>query len=69
VTDIDVDPVGGTGIVAAPKEDTFLAALHRALALYADPARYARVQRNAMLKDFSWTKAVAAYEKLYSEAL
>ncbi|HVZ63247.1 MAG TPA: glycogen synthase GlgA [Lacunisphaera sp.] len=69
VTDIDIDPVGGTGIVAEPKEDTFLAGLNRALALFADPVRYAHVQRNAMMKDFSWTKAVAAYEKLYSEAL
>jgi starch synthase len=69
VTDIDADPVAGTGIVTAPKQEEFVAALHRALALCADRERYTRVQRNAMLKDFSWKKAVAAYEQLYHDAL
>ena len=37
--------------------------------LFADKARYAAAQRRAMQKDFSWTKAVTAYEQLYAEAL
>ncbi|MDB6115116.1 MAG: glgA1 [Lacunisphaera sp.] len=69
VTDIDVAPETGTGIVCTPKQDGFNAALHRALALHADKARYAAVQRRAMQRDFSWTKAVAGYEQLYTEAL
>jgi starch synthase len=43
--------------------------LKRALSLYADQAKYAAVQRRAMQRDFSWTKAVAAYEELYTAAL
>ena len=69
VTDIDVSPETGTGIVCVPKPEEFHAALPRAMALYADKARYAAVQRRAMQRDFSWTNAVAAYEQLYTEAL
>ncbi len=69
VIDIDVAPESGTGIVFAPRQEEFLNGLKRALTLYADPANYAATQRRAMLKDFSWTQAVAAYEKLYIEAL
>ena len=52
-----------------PTQEEFVAGLRRALALYADRERYAAVQRRAMQKDFSWTNAVVAYEKLYTEAL
>ncbi|WP_438483442.1 glycogen synthase GlgA [Oleiharenicola lentus] len=69
VTDIDADVGAGTGLVFAPKQEEFEAALKRALALHADRPRYAAAQRRAMQKDFSWTKAVAAYEKLYTDAL
>ena len=69
VTDIGGDAATGTGIMFAPKQDEFVAALKRAAALYADKANYAAVQRRAMQKDFSWTNAVAGYEQLYAEAL
>ena len=69
VADIDLHPEAGTGIVAAAVQADINTALQRALALYADKAHYAAVQRRAMLKDFSWTKAVTAYELLYTEAL
>jgi starch synthase len=69
VTDIDVAPEFGTGIVFLPKQEEFTAGLQRALALYADQTKYAAVQRRAMERDFSWTNAVAAYEQLYTEAL
>jgi starch synthase len=69
VVDIDVNPDAGTGIMFAPKPDDFAKGLHRALALFADRATYAAVQRRAMQKDFSWTKAVDGYERLYQEAL
>ncbi|MSU46866.1 MAG: glycogen synthase GlgA [Lacunisphaera sp.] len=69
VTDIATSPETGTGIMFEPTQDEFTAALQRAMMLHADKARYAAVQRNGMLKDFSWTKAVAAYELLYTEAL
>ena len=69
VTDIDVSPETGTGIMTVAKQEGFNAALQRALALYADKARYAAVQRRAMQRDFSWTNAVTAYEQLYTAAL
>lgn len=69
VTDINAQPGNGTGIMFAPKQAEFNAALKRAMALYAEPAKYQAVQRRAMARDFSWTKAVSAYEQLYSEAL
>jgi len=69
VTDIAVSPETGTGIVFVPKQEEFIAGLHRALELFADKPRYAAAQRHAMQKDFSWTKAVTAYEQLYHDAL
>lgn len=69
VIDVDTHPEAGTGIMFAPKQEAFDAGLERALSLWGDRARYAAAQRRAMQKDFSWTKAVAAYEQLYSEAL
>ena len=69
VTDIDVAPEFGTGIVFPPKQEEFTAGLQRALVLYADQTKYAAVQRRAMERDFSWTNAVAGYEQLYTEAL
>jgi len=69
VTDVDAHPDTGTGIMFAPQQEEFDAGLRRALALFADKPRYAAAQRRAMLKDFSWTQAVSAYEQLYTEAL
>jgi starch synthase len=69
VTDADASPESGTGLMFAPQPEAFAAGLHRALALHADRPRYAAVQRRAMQQDFSWTKAVAAYEQLYMDAL
>ncbi|MBL9216234.1 MAG: glycogen synthase GlgA [Opitutaceae bacterium] len=69
VIDLDARPDAGTGIVFAPKQEEFDAGLRRALALYEDKDRYAAVQARAMRRDFSWTTAVAAYERLYTEAL
>ncbi|MEI6107082.1 MAG: glycogen synthase GlgA [Opitutae bacterium] len=69
VADIELNPETGTGIVTVAKQEEFNLALHRALTLYADKTRYAAVQRRAMERDFSWTKAVTAYEQLYTAAL
>ncbi len=69
VTDIDVSPETGTGIMFAATQPEFVAGLSRAMALFADSPQYAAVQRRAMQRDFSWTRAVTAYEQLYTEAL
>lgn len=69
VTDYAVSPATGTGIVTVAAPTEFAAALQRALELYGQKPAYAAVQRRAMLRDFSWTKAVGAYEQLYMAAL
>jgi starch synthase len=69
VTDCGANPETGTGIMFAPKPEDFIAALQRALKLFADKPAYTAVQRRAMQRDFSWKNAVAAYEQLYTEAL
>lgn len=43
-----------------------LAALRRALALYADPPRLEAFRRRGMEKDFSWEASARKYESLYS---
>lgn len=69
VVDVSADPQNGTGIMFAPRQVEFRDGLKRALALYADKAKYAAVQKRAMQRDFSWKTAVAAYEELYANAL
>jgi starch synthase len=69
VTDADQDPAAGTGLVCEPNPASLLDALHRALALFAEPPRLAAVRERGMRRDFSWRTAVAAYERLYQDAL
>ncbi|MFM9092366.1 MAG: glycogen synthase GlgA [Verrucomicrobiota bacterium] len=69
VIDADQDPAAGTGLVCEPNPASLLDALHRALALFADPRRLAAVRERGMRRDFSWRTAVAAYERLYQDAL
>ncbi|MFZ5494138.1 MAG: glycogen synthase [Verrucomicrobiota bacterium] len=69
VVDVDASPETGTGIMFPPTQEGFNQGLRRALALHADKAKYAEVQRRAMRRDFSWKTAVAAYEELYANAL
>ncbi|HWA85710.1 MAG TPA: glycogen synthase GlgA [Opitutus sp.] len=69
VIDADEQPAAGTGISCEPNATSLRVALERALALLADKARYAEVQRRGMAKDFSWTKAARGYEELYRDAV
>jgi len=69
VVDADEFPATGTGIMCPPTAAGLSDALRRALRLIADPARYAAVQQRGMARDFGWTAATSAYEKLYTDAL
>jgi starch synthase len=69
VIDADADPQNGTGLMCEPNAASLRDALHRAMALFADPARYAAVQRRGMARDFSWKVAAGAYERLYQESM
>lgn len=42
-------------------------AVGRAIAVYGVPARYAKLQRNGMRRDFSWTQAAGQYIALYRQ--
>jgi starch synthase len=69
VTDADEFPESGTGLMCEPNAGSLGEALGRALALFADKARYAKVQQRGMGRDFSWKVAATGYEELYREAL
>jgi starch synthase len=69
VTDADAEPSRGTGLVCEPNAASLREALQRALALFADSARYAAVQQRGMARDFSWKVAAEAYERLYQESM
>jgi starch synthase len=61
----------GTGIVFHEfNHGEILHAIHRALQLYFDfPPEFTALRRNALARDFSWKKPVAAYLNVYAEAL
>ena len=69
VSDADELPVTGTGLMCEPNAASLRDALHRALILFADHARYAAVQQRGMARDFSWKVAATGYEKLYQDSL
>jgi starch synthase len=69
VRDIDEHPEDGTGIMVEGSAEGVAVGLQRALALYADRAPFAAVQRRAMSRDFSWKRAARAYESLYEDSI
>ena len=69
VVDADAEPKAGTGLVHPPTAAGLGDALGRALRLHADGPRRAAVQARGMARDFSWKKAVVAYEELYEETV
>jgi starch synthase len=71
-TVVEFDPAtgAGTGFKFAPfTVDALLAALARALRTRDDGALWDRVVTNGMAEDFSWTRAAAAYGRLYEDVL
>jgi len=62
-------PEKGTGITFPPTAAGFRDGLVRALGLFAEKPRLAAVQKRGMRKDFSWAKAVMAYERFYKDTL
>ena len=59
-----------TGFVFdAPRPESLLAAMDRALALFADGAAWRRLMRQGMQADFSWKRSAAEYLELYHRTL
>ncbi|HEY7239126.1 MAG TPA: glycosyltransferase, partial [Burkholderiales bacterium] len=57
---------GVTGFLFERAEsEALLGSLRRALAVYAEPARWREVQRAGMERDFSWSAAALRYADLY----
>ncbi len=70
VVDIHAKPDRGTGFAfQGYGEDALVAAIRRALTVYADRARWAALQRRAMERDFSWDASARAYVDLYRRAV
>jgi starch synthase len=63
---IDTVDDGVTGFLfESADKDALLAALRRALGVYADGARWRSIQRAGMARDFSWSAAARRYADLY----
>ena len=63
---VDTVTDGVTGFLFAEAERAALvAAVRRALAAYADAARWSSIQRAGMARDFSWSAAARRYAALY----
>ena len=63
---IDTVQDGATGFLFERAERAELvAAVRRALTAYRDPARWIRIQRAGMLRDFSWAAPARRYADLY----
>jgi len=70
VSEVDVARDTGTGFVAPhPDEGALREACRRALALWDDPASFARARARAMATDFSWNGPAARYAELYGALL
>src|SRR5262245_26124957 len=70
VVDIDDTAPEATGLKFAPvTEDALAAALHRADALWRSRNWWARIQRNGMAVDVSWSASAGQYAGLYAELL
>jgi starch synthase len=68
VIDYDKDIGKGTGFCfSGYTSQEMMAAVKRALAIYADPARWREVCIRAMSQDWSWERSAAEYIKLYEE--
>ena len=65
-TVVDLDEPGGNGIKFDPFDPgALVAAMRRALALYADQPRFEAVRIRGMRGDFSWMHSAREYEAIY----
>lgn len=67
ITDYYEDPEIATGFLFQNAEvNSFSAVLKKALKVYQNKKNWVNLQKNGMLKNFSWNASAAAYIKLYS---
>jgi starch synthase len=68
----DYDPATGAGngfVFHEYSAAAFLAAIRRALAVFADAPAWERLQRHDLALDWSWTQSARHYVDLYHHAL
>jgi len=67
VVDDASDPSRDTGFLMSELTvEALVEAVKGAVAAHRDPARWARLQRNGMAKDFGWERAARAYADIYA---
>ena len=67
----EFDPIARTGngfVFQAFEADEMIMSLRRALAVHGQPELWRTLQRNGMVRDFSWRAAGEGYDRLYEEA-
>jgi len=70
IEDVNEDRLSGTGFVFHEYEvDDMLAAVRRAIDLFARKRSWRRIMKNGMSKDFSWENSAREYEVLYRKVL
>jgi len=70
VTDLDDDPVAGTGTRLVTNDLAGLVdAVHRAVAAWRDPSRRHAAQRAGMAADWSWSEPARLHRDAYAEAI
>ena len=70
VSDLDLDPRHGTGVVASGTDDAaVLAAIFRLTRRIIDPRRRERIQRRIMALDWSWSQPAQKYVTIYRDLL
>ena len=70
VVDADANPAEGTGFTFRRYEaEELKAAISRAMAAFADRARWSGIVRRGMSRDYSWEASARAYVDLYGKAI
>jgi starch synthase len=68
VEDYQTGQSTGTGFVFEPyTPEAMIDSVDRAVRLFHDKETWTRLQRNAMLMDFSWDRSARAYNDLYEQ--
>lgn len=70
VTDYSPRRRSATGIVFYNyRPEALLDALHRAVALFGEPAKWRALQVSGMMRDYSWDRSAREYVKIYDRAM
>lgn len=66
VVDVGKGAAGTGFVMRAPTQEEFDLAIDRVFQAWMEPVRWQDIQKRGMSKDFSWSNAAVAYERLYA---